>query len=198
MKGEFDEARACVEEVRRVLEELGLRQAAAAHSIAIAEVEALAGDDAAAERILRAGLSAVTAVGDEHSTKNVAWRLGLALARQGRYDGAEPFVRIAERAEHRGFWVDVWWRVVLARIEAHRADTARVRQLVEDARERMAPVEESGMHVDALLESAEALRAVGMQAEAAALVAEAAAIAERLGYVVAQRRAEEAQRLLTA
>jgi DNA-binding SARP family transcriptional activator/tetratricopeptide (TPR) repeat protein len=198
MKGEFDEARACVEEVRRVLDELGLRQASAAHSIAIAEVEALAGDDAAAERILRAGFSAVTAVGDEHSTKNVAWRLGLALARQGQYDGAEPFVRIAERAEHRGFWVDVWWRVVLARIEAHRADRARVRQLVEDARERMAPVEESGMHADALLESAEALRAAGMQAEAGALVAEAAAIAERLGYVVAQRRAEEAQRSPTA
>jgi hypothetical protein len=92
----------------------------------------------------------------------------------------------------------VWWRVVLARIEAHRADRARVRQLVEDARERMAPVEESGMHADALLESAEALRAAGMQAEAGALVAEAAAIAERLGYVVAQRRAEEAQRSPTA
>ena len=84
-----------------MLEELGLRQAAAAHSIAVAEVEAMAGDDTAAERILRAGYEAVTAVGDEHSAKNVAWRLGLALARQGRYDEAEPFVRIAERAEQR-------------------------------------------------------------------------------------------------
>ena len=198
MKGEFDEARACVEEVRRVLDELGLRQALAAHSIAIAEVEALAGDDASAERILRAGFSAVTAVGDEHSTKNVAWRLGLALARQGRYDEAEPFVRIAERAEHRGFWVDVWWRVVLALIEADRGNAQQARQLVEAARERMAAVEESGMHADALLEAAEALRVAGMQAEAGALVAEAAAIAERLGYVVARRRAEEAQRLPTA
>ena len=84
MKGEFDEARALVEEVRRTLEELGLRQAAAAHSIAVAEVEAMAGDDAAAERILRAGFAAVTALGDEHSAMNVAWRLGLALARQGK------------------------------------------------------------------------------------------------------------------
>jgi tetratricopeptide (TPR) repeat protein len=198
MQGEFDEARACVEEVRRTLDELGLRQAAAAHSIAVAEVEALASDDAAAERILRAGFSAVTAVGDEHSTKNVAWRLGLALARQGRYDDAEPFVRIAERAEHRGFWVDVWWRVVLALIEAHRGNGDQVRQLVEDARERMAAVDESGMEADVLLESAEALRAAGMQTEAGALVAEAAAVAERLGYDVALRRAEEAQRLPTA
>ena len=122
MKGEFDEARALVEEVRRTLEELGLRQAAAAHSIAVAEVEAMAGDDVAAERILRAGFEAVTAVGDEHSAMNIAWRLGLALARQGRYDEAESFVQIAKRAEHRGLWVDVWWRVVLAQIEAHRGN----------------------------------------------------------------------------
>jgi hypothetical protein len=56
---------------------------------------------------------------------------------------------------------------------------------------------ESGMQADALLESAEALRAAGLEEEAAALVAEAAGIAERLGYVVARRRAEEAQRALT-
>jgi DNA-binding SARP family transcriptional activator len=197
MKGELDEARACVEEVRVTLEELGLRQAAAAHSIAVAEVEALAGDDLAAERILRAGFAAVTAVGDEHSAKNVAWRLGLALARQGRYDDAEPFVRIAQRAEHRGFWVDVWWRVVLALVEAHRGAGTSARELVEDARGRMASAEESGMHADALLESAEALRAARLDDEAAELVAEAAGIAERLGYVVARRRAEEAQRALT-
>ena len=62
----------------------------------------------------------------------------------------------------------------------------------------MASVEESGMHADALLESAEALRLAGLEDEAAALVAEAAGIGERLGYVVARRRAEEAQRALTA
>jgi hypothetical protein len=92
----------------------------------------------------------------------------------------------------------VWWRVVLALVEAHRGNGVRARQLVEDARERMAPGEESGMQADALLESAEALRRARMDDEAAALVAEAARIAERLGYIVARRRAEEAQRALTA
>jgi hypothetical protein len=188
MKGAFVEARALVAEVARTLEELGLAQAAAAHSIAVAEVELLAGDDAAAERILSAGYAAVTAVGDEHSTKNVAWRLGLALARQGRKDEAEPFVRIAQGTGHQGFWVAVWWRIVLARI-----DSARAEQLIAEARRRMAPAEESAMHADALLESAEALRAAGHDESAAALVAEAAAIADRLGYVVARRRADDAQ-----
>jgi tetratricopeptide (TPR) repeat protein len=198
MRGEFDEARALVAEVGLALEELGLRQAAAAHSIAVSEVETLAGDDAAAEQILRAGLAAVTALGDEHAAVHVAWRLALALARQGRYDEAEPFVLTAQRAEHPALWVDVWWRVVLALIEAHRGREARVRELVEDARGRMAQVDESGMEADALLESAAALRAVGLDEEAAPLVAEAARIAARLGYVVAQRRAEEAQRAPTA
>ncbi len=198
MQGEFDEARALVAEVGGTLEELGLRQAAAAHSIAVSEVEALAGDDVAAERILRSGLAAVTSTEDEHSALHVAWRLGLTLARQGRYDEAEPFVVGGQEAEHPGFWVHVWRWVVLALIEADRGREGRVRELVEQARARMALVEESGMQADALLESAAALRAVGLHDEAAPLVAEAARIAERLGYVVAQRRAEETQRMLTA
>jgi hypothetical protein len=89
------------------------------------------------------------------------------------------------------------WRVVLALVEAHRGAAERARQLVEDARKRMASAE-SGMQADALLESAEALRAAGLDDEAAALVAEAAGIAQRPGYVVARRRAEKAQRALTA
>jgi hypothetical protein len=83
-------------------------------------------------------------------------------------------------------------------VAAHRGDAGDARRRIVDARARMAAVEESGMQADALLESAEALRAAGLEDEAASLVAEAAAIAERLGYVVAQRRADEAQRALTA
>ena len=198
MKGEFEEARALVAEAWTMLEELGLRQSVAAHSIAVSEVEAMAGDDVAAERILRSGFAAVTAGGDQYSTINVAWRLALALARQGRYDEADTFVRAAQRGEHRGFWVDVWWKVVLARVEAHRGENARARQLIEEAYQRMASVEESGMQADALLEAAEALRAAGLEDEASKLIAESAGIAERLGYVVAKRRADEAQRALTA
>jgi tetratricopeptide (TPR) repeat protein len=191
MRGDFEEGRAAVAEVSATFQELGLGQSVAAHSIAVAEVELLAGDDAAAERILRDGLAAVTAIRDEHSTKNVAWRLALVLTRQGRPDEAEPFVRIAQDPNQQGYWVDVWWRVVLARIEAQRDGVAEVTRLVEEARERMALVDESGMHADALLESAEALRAVGLEDEASALVAEAARIAGGLGYVVAARRAAQ-------
>jgi hypothetical protein len=189
MQGEFDEARALVNEVRRTLEELDLRQAAAAHSIAVSEVESMAGDDAAAERILRGGYAAVSALGDEHSAMNAAWRLSLVLARQEKNDDAEHFARVAERAEPKSMWVDVWWRVVLARVEAHRGNRVRTRELIQAARARMTSVRESGMQADVLLESADALRAAGFDDEAAGVAAEAAGIAERLGYVVALRRA---------
>jgi tetratricopeptide (TPR) repeat protein len=194
MQGEFDEARALAAEVGRTLEELGLRQAAAAHSAAVSEVEALAGDDAAAERVLRTGYETVTASGDSHAGVNIAWRLGLALARQGKDEEAERFARVAERGQPKGFWADVWWRIVLARVEAQRGATEAARRRVDDARARMGSVQESGMKADALLESAEALREAALEDEAALLVAEAAAIADRLGYVVARRRADEAQR----
>ena len=196
-KGEFEEARALVTGARRALEELGLRQTAAAHSIAVGEVEVMAGDETAAERVFRDGFDALNALRDEHTAANVAWRLGLLLARQGRDDEAERLVRVAEDVRAPGLWIDVWWRVVLALVAAHRGADARARERVAEARGLMAPVRESGMHADALLECAEALRAVGREDEAAALVAEAAGIAERLGYVVALRRAQEAQRALT-
>ena len=189
MQGDFDEARALVDEVRRTLEELDLGQAVAAHSIAVSEVESMAGDDAAAERILRVGYAEISALGDEFSAMNAAWRLGLFLARQEKDDEAEQFARIAEHAEPKSLWVDVWWRVVLAQVEAHRGNRTRPQELVQAALARMASVRESGMQADVLLESADALRAAGFDDEAAALTAEAAGIAERLGYVVALRRA---------
>jgi len=200
MSGEFEEARALVEETRRSLEELGLWVSAAGHSIAVAEVEIMAGADAAAERVLRSGFETLSRSHDELSRANVAWRLGLLLARQGRGDEAERFARIAERVPTPGLWVDVWWRLVLALVEAHRGDASAALRLVGEARADIASARGPGsrMEADALIECAEVLRRVGRLDEAAALAGEAAGIAERLGYVVARRRAEHAQRALTA
>jgi len=198
-RGEIAEGRELVLTTHRKLEELGMRQATAAHSIAVAEVEMLAGDDAAAERVLDQGLDDVTALADQHSTANIAWRLGLVLARQGRDDEAERFARRAERAASRGLWVDVWWRVVLALVEVHRGRPAEATALVREARARINAVgaRDSGMLADVLLEAADVLRTSGRGEEAAELIADAGRMAERLGYVVAARRAEAAQRALT-
>jgi DNA-binding SARP family transcriptional activator len=194
-QGKFDEGRALVLQTRRALEELGELQAATAHSIAIGEVELMAGNAAEAERVWREGYAGMTAIADRHSTANVAWRLALALARQGKDDEAEHFAMIANAARPRGMWVDVWWRVVLALVSAHRGDAERAVSLVVEARDRVSSADAIGsaMEVDALLESAEALGAAGRADDAAVLVTDAAEIAARLGYVVALRRIEEAQ-----
>jgi tetratricopeptide (TPR) repeat protein len=199
-RGEFEDARALVSRTLRELQELGLRQSVAAHSIAVAEVELMAGDDAAAERILRKGFDDVSALADEHSTANVAWRLGLVLARQGRDDEAERFARIAQRAEPRGLWVDVWWRIVLALVEARRGNAPEALTLLRSVRVSVAAPggPPSRMEADVLLESADVLRAAGRDEEAAAALAEAAAVAGRLGYIVAVARANERQRAITA
>ena len=60
-----------------------------------------------------------------------------------------------------------------------------------------------GLHVQRAIcahgqRRAQLLRSVGRTSEAATLLGEAAALAEQLGYVVARRRAEDAQRALTA
>jgi tetratricopeptide (TPR) repeat protein len=198
-QGEFEEGRALVLQTRRALEELGEFQAATAHSIAVGEVELMAGDAAAAERIWREGYAGVTGIADRHSTANVAWRLGLALARQGKDDEAEHFAMIANAARPRGMWVDVWWRVVLALVAAHRGEAERAVSLIAEGRDRVsAGAVGSAMEVDALLVSAEALQAADRRDEAAVLVADAAEIAERLGYVVALRRiAQVRDRLAT-
>jgi DNA-binding SARP family transcriptional activator len=199
-RGEFEEARVLVEETRRTLEELGLWLSAAGHSIAVAEVELMAGDDAAAERVLRNGFEIVAASHDEHTTAHIAWRLGLLLARRGRDDEAEHFARIAQRVETPGLFVGIWRRIVLALVEAHRGHSSEALRLVGEARARIASASGPGsrMEVDALIACAEVLRGAGSAGEAAALLADAAGIAEHLGYVVARRRAEEAQRALTA
>ena len=191
MEGALDEARALVEEDRMILVDLGLRQAAAAHSIAIAEVELMAGDDEAAIGILREGLDRLAEVGDEHSTANAAWRLALALAHVGRDDEAEKLARVAAETTPRGFWVDVWWRVALARAEARRGRGEEAVRLIREAGGLMARIPATGMQADAELEAAQALRDAGRAAEAESLLRSAEAIAERLGYVVAARRARE-------
>ena len=199
-RGEFEEARVLVSRTLCELHELGLRQSVAAHSIAVAEVEMMAGEDAAAELIPGRGSTQVTALADEHSTANIAWRLGLVLVRQGRDDEAEHFARQAERAEPRGLWVDVWWRIVLALVEARRGNASEGVALLRLVRESIAAPggPPSRMEADVLLESAEVLSAAGRDDEAAVALAKAAAVAETLGYVVAVARANERQRALTA
>jgi tetratricopeptide (TPR) repeat protein len=190
MERAFDEGRALMAESHALIEDLGLQQTAAADFIALADVEIMAGDLDAAERFLRRALAGLEAVGDWFSGVNVAWRLALVLLRRGRDDEAEEFVRWSGELSG-GEWVEAWRVVLEATLAARRGENARAEQLLQESDSLMAELSEVGMHADALIQAAEASEAMGRPADAVDRLRRAAAIARRLGYVVAERTARE-------
>ena len=190
MEGDFDEGRALMAEGHALIEELGLRQTAAADSIALADVEIMAGDLDRAERFLRAGLGELDAVGDRFSAANAAWRLGLVLTRRGRDSEAERYLERAGELEA-GDWVEVWRLLLGATLDARRGRSEHAEALLHESESLMRRLFESGMHADALLQAAEASELIGRTADAVDRLHRAVEIAQRLGYVVAERAARD-------
>ncbi|MGE5689763.1 MAG: BTAD domain-containing putative transcriptional regulator [Pseudomonadota bacterium] len=184
MAGRFDEARALVAENHALIEDLGLPQTTAADLIAVADVELLAGDLDAAERILRDALARLDALGDRYSAVNVAWRLALVLVRRGRDEEVEALLARAGDVDA-GYFVDAWVRVLRATLAAQRGRAAEARRLLDEADRRLAPLPGSGMRVDLLLQAADVCERLGRVDDAAARLRDAASMAEGLGYTVA-------------
>jgi len=189
MEGAFDEARTLVAENHAIIEDLGLLQSAAADLIAVADVEILAGDLEAAERILREALDRLGGLHDRISAANAAWRLALVLLQDGRDDEAEILVE-QSRDVDAGRFVHAWRCVLSATVAARRGEAERSLELLDAADRSLESLDESGMHADVFLQSAEALTALGRTADAADRLRRASGIAHRLGYIVAERRAE--------
>jgi tetratricopeptide (TPR) repeat protein len=190
MEGAFDEGRALMAESHAIIEELGLRQTGAADSIALADVEIIAGDLEAAERFLRSGVAELEAVGDRFSAVNAAWRLALVLARTGRDDEAERFLERAADLDA-GEFAEIWRLVLGATLAARRGESTKAEEQLRESDLFMSYLSESGMEADALLQGAEASELMGRTADAVDRLRRAAEIARRLGYVVAERTARE-------
>jgi DNA-binding SARP family transcriptional activator/tetratricopeptide (TPR) repeat protein len=190
MEGAFDEARALVAENHAIIEELGLLQSAAADLIAVADVEILAGDLEAAERILREALDRLGKLRDRISTANVAWRLALVLLQKGLDDEAAALVEQFADVDA-GRFVHAWRCVLGATVAARRGESERALELLDETDRSLETLQESGMHADILLQAADANAALGRTADAADRRRRASIIARRLGYVVAARRAAE-------
>ena len=190
-KGEFEEARALVEEVDRMLEELGLRQAAAAHSIAIGEVEMMAGDDTAAEQAFRNGFDSVTRARRRGLLQRTS-RGGSGSCSRGR--GATTRQSVRARSWNTPGPAALGRRLAARRLAARGGAPgrpARAGELVAEASDRMtsAAGERHACRRAARVRGGAAdggTRGRGRRARR-----EAAGIAERLGYIVARRRAEE-------
>ena len=178
MQGAYDEGRRLVEEDDAILRELGVLRAAAAHSIARAEVEIMASRLRPAERILRAGYERMESYGDDHSGVNAAWRLALVLAELGEDEEALHWARIAEAGPLAGSGFPIWWRLVQAVVLARRADALPAARLLDEAVELARALPECGMQADIWITASEPARILRSEEEGEQLLREAVTVAD--------------------
>jgi class 3 adenylate cyclase/tetratricopeptide (TPR) repeat protein len=180
LEGDFDEARRLRSQAESVYRDLGLTMDLAGLSEIATQIERLAGDPAAAEKELRAGLAYLHEA-SAGGALDSAW-LASALVAQGRYDEARG---AAEAARAAGSPPDVMsqvgWRGALARVEAAAGDIETALALAREAVDMAALTDGLTMHAEALLDLAAVLQAAGEPEEAARVEREAASLYEQKG-----------------
>ena len=189
--GRFEEARELVAAAVSAYDELGARlDAAATSAFGHAEVEWLAGDLVAAERVLRNGYDALGALGEAGYRATVGALLSRVLRAQGRGEAAAELAAwVAEAASEHDLWSQVLHRLTSARVAAA---SGRHAEAEETAREALAIVEETDLldlHGDVLVDLAEILRLAGREEEARESAEAALDLYLRKGNEVAAHRA---------
>jgi tetratricopeptide (TPR) repeat protein len=133
LSGDFERGRRLAAEGRRELLELGQKVPYAATGQPAAIIEFLAGNDRAAERLMREAHDILTAAGERGYLSTVSALLGLALAHQGRYDEADRF---ADESRDAGSDDDIitqiYWRIVKAHVAAASGDADEARRLATE------------------------------------------------------------------
>ena len=134
MRGEFDVARELVAASRAIRREIGQLVGAAASAIDAGVVELLAGDHAAAERVLRGGYAELERLGETGYFSTLATLLAEALEAQGRLDEARGFAAAAAAAAAEGDAASqVGWRVTEARALAQAGAGAEAERVAAEA-----------------------------------------------------------------
>jgi class 3 adenylate cyclase/tetratricopeptide (TPR) repeat protein len=133
LTGDLEGGRALATEGRRQLLELGQKVQYAGIGQPAAILELLAGDAPAAERIMREAHEILDEAGERGFLSTVSALLGLALARQGRYDEADRF---ADESRQAGSDDDVitqiYWRIVKTNVEAAKGDLDEAARLAAE------------------------------------------------------------------
>ncbi len=189
MQGRFDDARELAAQSHSILEESGLTVLHGGGRTYSGAIELLAGDPAAAERELRAGLATLDAIGEKGNLSTVAAYLAEALAMQEKDEEALAYTSLSERAASElDVTSHVAWRAARASVEARAGAFREAERLAREAVSKAAGTDYVNLHGDALARLADVLRLEGREDEAAAAAVEAAALYEAKGNVVAARR----------
>ncbi len=190
MQKQFDDARAHARQARALLEELGLRVAAASIAMDAGRVELLAGDPVAAERELRRGYDELERVGETFFRSTLACFLAGALYELGRPDEADALTRTAEQlAADDDVATQALWRSVRAKLETDGRRHDGAVALAREAVELLARTDVTALQAQALLDEAEVLRAAGDAPGSVAAAERATGLAAAKGVLPLVERA---------
>ncbi len=134
MRGDFTLARSYIKRDSEILEDLGLRAAAAGMRVFEGVVELLAGEPSRAETSLRGALAILEELGEKWYTGGVTSMLSQALYSQDRLTEATEMLDLSESAGSSDAIVAVWNAGTRAKILARREDATAV-ELAQKATE---------------------------------------------------------------
>ena len=198
-QGRFEEARELVVAAAVAYEELGARlDAVSTAAFARADVELLAGDDAAAESALRQGYEALGNLGEIGHRASVAAMLARTLHARGDASEADDLAREVEAtASEQDIWSQALYRLTRARLLADAGALAEAERVARDALAIVEATDLLDLRGDVLLELAVVLRSGSRADEARTCIEMGIALYEAKGNAVAVERAR-AQLELTA
>ena len=192
MRGSFDEARELAARSRTILEDLGLVLAASVLDVWAGQVELLAGDPAAAERIWRASYETLERLGERGNLSTIAAFLAEALYEQEADDEAQRLTEVSEgAASDDDATSQIAWRVTRAKLLARRGELERAEELAREAVARADQTEWPNLRGSARTSLAEVLLAGGRPDEAARAAEEAVEIYDAKGNLPAAAGARD-------
>jgi class 3 adenylate cyclase/tetratricopeptide (TPR) repeat protein len=194
MQGRIEDARGQITASRSILKDLGQRLNYGVTSIDEGEIELLAGDAEAAERVMREGFELLESIGETGYLSTLACLLADALSLQKRYEEAERFTEVSEQnAAPDDLASQAGWRSARAAVLAQRGEAERAECLAREAVDIARRTDYLNPHADTLLALADVLAIGGRPAQAIPVIEEALVLFERKGNLV---MAEKARTLL--
>ena len=183
MTGDFVRARERIRESEALAERFGSELWMAASYEFGGEIELMAGDPEAAERLFRKEYEIHQRLGDEGHGSTSAAYLALALCRLGRFDEAEEFATIARTmGADDDLATQATARSAQALVRSARGEHDEARRLAQEAADLYAGAQSPWFYGNALMTLAEVSRAAGLRDEAVEAARAALAAYERKGH----------------
>ena len=200
MEERFDSARSLIRQAKVIYEELAWTvNVTTNYAPLAADIEILAGDYGAAERLLSESCGKLEEWGERAHLATQAPQLGEALYEQGRHEEALRWADLAAAcAASDDANAQFSWRALRAKARARQGAASEAETLANEAVELAAATDALAQHASVLLARAEVSSLSGQIATAAESIENAIALLERKGSRAACGRARERLRDLAS